>query len=382
MNPLIGPENHLQLLAVMLFVVWLGCWAERHRVLRRVPGVVWILVTGTLLSNFSIIPFDAPLYGIIFAILLPLAVPLLLLKANMARMLRESGKVLLIFLVGSVTVCIGGFVAYALFDLGPSEPKIMATYVAAWIGGMVNMLSISQMTQLSPTEFSVALSASAPVSIIGLTLLCMLPSIGFVRRNIPITLPEPVDSSDEQHAAGEPRFRPAHIAGALAISAVICVAADALIKSGLFPARWNIETYNLFIITVLTIIAANLFPRTLGAIEGDFDMGMLLMYLFFAAIGAGTDAVKFVTTAPIYFAYGLTIIVVHLALLLIIARIFRFDLAETIIGSGANIVGAAPAAGVASSLGWKHLVTPAIATGMLGYAVANFFGLTIYELLK
>lgn len=384
MNSLIGPDQSLALLTVMLGLVWIGAFADRHPVLSKVPGIVWILVGATFLSNLGVIPLEAPVYGVIFTYILPLAVPMLLMKAQFSKVIAESGRVLLIFLIGSLTVCAGGLLAGVIFDLGPLEAKILATYVAAWIGGMVNMLSLSQLTELSPSEFSIALSASAPVSILGLVILCTLPSIPFVRRHIPSAIidraeagPDPVCSpADQEQGIGI-----THLSAAFAISAVIGTASHALVESDLFPSDWNIQTYNLFIITIITIIIANIFPTQLARIRGEFDLGMILMYLFFAAIGAGTDAVTFIDKAPIYFLFALTIIASHIILILLAARIFRFDLAETIIGSGANIVGAAPAAGIASSRGWNHLVTPAIATGMLGYAIANFFGLALYTLL-
>ena len=384
METLIGAEDYLPLLSVILGIVWFGFWTEKHKVLCKVPGVVWILVLAALLSNIRVLPFESPLYGIIFGYLLPLAVPLLLFKATFTKIFTESGKILPIFLLGSVAVCIGGFIAYGIFDLGPTEPKIMATYVAAWIGGMVNMVALSEMTQMEPSQFSIAVSASAPASILGLTILCMLPSIPFIRKHFPskiIDEQEVSQNTGPSMQADDVPFNLSHIVGALAISAIICMCSQLIIKSNIFPESWNIATYNLFIITMLAIILANVFSKSMGKIEGDFELGMFLMYMFFAAIGATTDAVTFLTEAPVYFAFGMTILLVHIALILLCAKIFKFDLAEVIIGSGANIVGAAPAAGIASSKGWKNLVTPAIATGMLGYAIANFFGLAIYKLL-
>ena len=385
MDSLIGPQDYLPLLSAILGLVWFGFWTEKHKVLCKVPGVVWILVLAALLSNFHILPFGSPLYGIVFGYLLPLAVPLLLFKATFKKIFTESGKILPIFLLGSVAVCIGGFIAYGIFDLGPTEAKILATYVAAWIGGMVNMVALSEMTQMEPSQFSIAVSASAPASIIGLTILCMLPSFPFIRRHFPSKI---MDKQEKLQSQGGPSmqaedvpFSLPHIVGALALSALICTCSQLLIKSGIFPDSWNIKTYNLFIITMIAIILANIFAKPIENLKGDFELGMLLMYMFFAAIGATTDAVTFLTEAPLYFAFGMTILLVHIALILLCAKIFKWDLAEVIIGSGANIVGAAPAAGIASSKGWKNLVTPAIATGMLGYAIANFFGLAIYKLL-
>lgn len=376
---LIDGKNIFMGIAIVLALTALGLFAERHRVLGKVPGVVWILTIGLLLSNLKIIPMQSPVYDFIFVYLMPLGIPLLLFKASMRSILRESGMVLPIFLLGSLTVCIGAVLGFYLFDLGPIGPKVAATYAAGWIGGMTDFVALAQITGMTPSEFSVAVSASAPVSILGLLALIAIPSIGLVRRHIRSdhdTTPQAGGAGAVLAAPEPPRFRVTHLMGALTLSAVICVVADAIAR------HFHVENYSLFVVSVLALVAANIAPRALGRLEGEFDLGMLIMYFFFAAIGASTDMTSFVGNAPKLFVYGVFIIAVHLLLLLLLAKWFRFDLAETVIGSGANIIGSAAAAGVASTKGWHRLVTPAITTGMLGKATANFIGIGLYRLLS
>ena len=109
---------------------------------------------------------------------------------------------------------------------------------------------------------------------------------------------------------------------------------------------------------------------------------MLCMYAFFAMIGAGTDAIGFLKSAPILFVYCAFMIATHFVVLLIAARIFKWDLAEVIIGSAAAIVGPAAGAGIATAKGWKTLITPAITVGVFGYVIANFIGISIVKLLS
>lgn len=374
MQSIVDGNDVLVMLSIILGITAWGLYAERHRVLGRIPGVVWILTTGLALSNLGVIPMKSPVYDFICGQLMPLGIPLLLYKASLRSILRDSGMVLPIFLVGAVTVCIGAAVGFYLLDLGPIGPKVAATYAAGWIGGASDFVAMSQITGMTPTEFSVALGASAPVSILGLLALLTLPSLPFVRRHIR-SKEGGADPARAPDALRLPALKPADLVGALALSGGICVV------SGWLARHFAIENYTLFIVSVLAVVAANVLPRRLSALEGDFDLGMLIMYLFFAAISAGTDATSFFTTAPLLFFYGLLIIGIHLLLLLLVARWFRFDLAETVIGSGANIVGAAAAAGVASSKGWTRLITPAITTGMLGKAIANFFGIALFRLL-
>lgn len=375
--PIIAPDNFAALLAIVLGLAWLGFWSEQNRIARKVPGVVWILAGAALLSNFKVIPHASPVYDFIGGYVMPIAIPLLLYKATFAKILRESGRVLPLFFIGAIGVCVGAIVGSYLLDLGHYGPHIASTYAAAWIGGMTDMVAMAEITNLPDDIFAVAVSASAPVSVIGLMILVSLPNIAFVRRRIPSAI---VDSQ-ASHTVGADdggaiELNLAHMAGALALSAAICWAGNGM------AAAAGHHNYGLFIITLVTVLIANIVPGPMRALKGDFELGMFAMYLFFAVIGAGTDVTAFLVSAPIYFVFGIIIILVHVAIVLLAARLLRSDLAEAIIGSGANIVGAAAAAGIATSKEWKSLVTPAIATGMLGKAIANFFGVAVFRFLS
>lgn len=58
-------------------------------------------LVGLAASNLGIIPFEAPAYSVYMRFLLPLAVPLLLFRADLRRVLRSTGTLLLAFLLGS-----------------------------------------------------------------------------------------------------------------------------------------------------------------------------------------------------------------------------------------------------------------------------------------
>ncbi len=375
--PLIAADNLTALGAVLFGLAWLGFWADRHPVARRISGVPWVIGTGLILSNFGVIPLESPAYGFVGQYILPLGIPFLLFKANLRSLFTQGGWVLPAFLIATVGLCIGAIGGFFLFDLGPEGAKIAGTYAGAFIGGVVNFVSISQAVGMTPTTFSVSLSASAPVSILGLLTLVTLPSIPFIRRHIPSRIIDSTTEADlQQQAEDFPRFRLNHVAAAIAIGLAICAVSNFICQ------RFNLGTYNLFVITIITVALANVFPRQFARLEGDFALGMLCMYVFFAMIGAGTDALGFLKAAPILFVYCALMIATHFVVLLVAAKVFKLDLAEVIIGSAAAIVGAAAAAGIATAKGWKSLITPAITIGILGYVIANFIGIAIVKWLS
>ena len=162
-----------------------------------------------------------------------------------------------------------------------------------------------------------------------------------------------------------------HLTGALALSFLICAIAA-------YIGQWlGTGQYNIMFVTIITIVVANLFPKALNNLEGDFELGMIFMYLFFAVVGSGTDATAFIGSAMILFVYGMAIILIHLAIVLGVARLLRLDLAEAVVASGAALVGPAPTAAIAISQGWRTLITPGIMCGIFGYVIGTFVGVTV-----
>ncbi|MFV0277787.1 MAG: DUF819 domain-containing protein [Parahaliea sp.] len=374
---MIQPDNTLALGAVLFSLTWLGFWLDSTPFGQRSSGVVWILAAAMLLSNTGLIPLASPSYDFIHSTLVPLAIPLLLLKADLRRIFRESGRVMLTFCIASAATVAGAITGYFLLDLGEIGAKVAGVYTGGWIGGAVNFLAVSQAVEMTPQQFSEAISASSVVSITALATLVALPSLKWVLRCFPADR-ERTEAAGDSPSTGNPapRLQLTHISGALAISFAICATANAL-------ASWlGTPSYSILLITILTITIANLAPRVCDKLSCEFEMGMLMMYLFFAAVGAGTDATTFISGAPILAVYGVLIIALHLLIVLAVAKLIRVSLPEAVIASSAALVGPAPTAAIAASRGWHDLTTPGIMCGVFGYVIGTFIGVWVTALLS
>lgn len=374
--PIISADNVFGLGAVLFGLAWLGFWIDQQPIGRKTSGVVWVLVAGMLLSHFRIIPYEAPAYDFVGGYLVSLAIPLLLFKADIRKIVRESGKVIVTFLVASAATVIGAVIGFYLLNLGEAGAKVAGTYTAGYVGGAMNFLAVSQVVQMSKTEFASALSASSFVSIIALLMLITLPSIRWLVRFLPASDRAGGSAVGAAEPASQrPRISLRHLTGAIALSFGIC-AASAVIGETIGQTQ-----YNILFVTILTIIVANLFPRAMEALQGEFEVGMILMYLFFAMVGSSTNFTEFAGPALHYFLYGMFIIVLHIVIVLGMARLMKVDLAEAIVASGAALVGPAVTAAIAISQGWRTLVTPAIMVGVLGYVIGTFVGVAVATFL-
>jgi len=377
-SSIISDQNIIALGAILFGLAWLGFWIDTTPLGKKTSGVIWVLLVGMVLSNFKLIPFSSPTYDFASGTLVPLAIPLLLFKADLRKIFRESGPVMLTFAIASAATVTGAMLGYFLLDLGEIGPKVAGVYTGGWVGGAVNFLAVSQAVEMTPEEFSVSLSASAMVSNIALALLIAIPSIGWLARRLPAHEPNEAaeQAADGDGHQGASTLKLTHVTGAIALSFAICAVA------GWLGEWFSLPQYNILFITILTIIIANLIPKTMHNLEGDFDLGMLFMYVFFAAVGAGTDANFFASSALTLFFYGMFIIVVHLLIVLFAAKLLKVDIAEAIVASAAALVGPAVTAAIATSKGWRTLVTPGIMCGIFGYVIGTFIGVGVTAILN
>src|SRR5690606_28332453 len=156
--------------------------------------------------------------------MVPLAIPLLLFKADIRKILRESGKVMVTFLIGSLGVVLGAVISFWFMELGEIGPKVAGTYTGGWIGGAVNFLAVSQVVGLSETEFASAISASSVVSILALMMLIALPSVRWVLRFVPTKMADTMNLRERQELRESKRAKVylRHLTGTLALSFGIC----------------------------------------------------------------------------------------------------------------------------------------------------------------
>jgi len=75
--------------------------SEKTKVGAAMSGALVSTLVGLAASNLGIISSQAPAFAVVLNFLLPLAVPLLLFRADLRRVVQSTGKLLLAFLIGS-----------------------------------------------------------------------------------------------------------------------------------------------------------------------------------------------------------------------------------------------------------------------------------------
>lgn len=376
---LIGADDAFGLWAVLLGLAAFGFWCERRAWGVRYSGVMLVIAAAIVLANLHLIPFASPVYDTVWDRLVPVAIALLLLQADLRRILREAGPTLLAFVVGGATVVAGAVAGVALLPLGELEAELGGIFAATYIGGSLNFAAASEATGVRDGAFlSAAVAADNIVTNLHFLALLALPSLGFVARafsrdgEAATNALAPVDDAQRHRVA---TLDVPALLLALALAFAMVAVAEGL------AALAGSPQYAVLIVTVLAVAFGTLLPGQAARLTGCSEAGNAMLLIFLATIGATAEVQAMVERAPLLFVFALLIVAVHTIALLLIGRFLRLGLRDCIVASAACIGGPASAVAIASARDWRDLATPAVLAGSLGYAIGSFVGVALAEAL-
>jgi len=365
--------------------------------LARFGAATWVIVLGAIASNAGLLPTASPTYDGLFTTVAPLAVILLLFRASLGE-LRLAGPTLLLAFALAVAATVGGVLAATLL-LGawlPATPwKLAGMFTGTYVGGSANFVALQDAWRIPTDVFAGANAADALVTALWMTVTLAAP--GFLSRRDPdaedrrtgrATSPPPplgavlggrrsTGSGDvrESDPAGleSGRFDP------LAIAAIVALALGVLVVSRWFESRWP-AVPSAIVYTTLALVLAQLGP--VRRLRGSGEVGLLLVYLFLAAIGAACDVAKMLEFGLAIFAYASVLVAVHGVLLLLASRGFRIHVEIAAIASQSCIGGSTTALALAKSFGRDAYLLPGIVVGTLGNALGTYLGFAVAALVR
>ena len=396
MNTLISVDNTWALWAVLTVAAAAAIYLEqKYDWANKVTGTIIALVIVMALSNLRIIPTDAPVYDIVWAYVVPLAVPMLLFNANVKKIAKESGRMLLMFTLSSLGTLLGSFIAfYALRKFIPQIEIIMPMFTGTYIGGSVNLVAMADAYNVPGEITSAAIVADNLLMAVYFFVLIALPSINFIAKHFRRPYIEEFEKncdkdSKETQAAKYWTAKPIallDIALVVAISFTIVTVSTGLgdLLSAVIPtSNFFFQLLNgmlgskYLLMATITMILASVFAEQFEKISGAQEVGTFLIYIFFAVIGAPASIGMILEKSPLLLVLAAIVVFVNLIVSLVLGKIFKFSIEEIIIAANSNAGGPTTAAAMAVSKGWEAIIVPAILVGTFGYVVGNWYGILV-----
>ena len=374
-------------LAVLLGVLALLFAAERTGPGKRIFGVVPMLVFAyfvpTLLSNLDVIPISSPLYKFIKTWLLPASLVLLTLSVDIPGIARLGRPAVIMFLVGTASIMIGGPLAYLLLgwmvpDAVSAEAwKGLAALAGSWIGGGANFVAVGESVGASDSTLGMFVIVDVAVANVWTAILfafagrqlAMDKRIGADRAALD-------DVQDRLEAYRAQTARPPALADLLAIAAIgLGAAAIAHAISRELPDVGDIINGFTWVVIIVTAFGVTMSFTPLRRLEGAgaSKVGSVFLYLLIAAIGAGAEFEK-VLDAPALVAIGALWMLIHAIAMLVARRLLRAPVFFLAVGSQANVGGAASAPIVAAAF-HPALAPVGILLAVAGYVLGTYAAL-------
>jgi uncharacterized membrane protein len=345
--------------------------------------LLFIYASPVVLNNVGFIPSDSPVYGGLGDYALPVFIALMLFNVDVPSAVRIMGKGVLVMLLGTVGIVVGGVVSYAIVHggLDPEAWKGYGALAGSWIGGTGNMAGVAGALETPPEMLGLAVLADNLVYVIWLPIL--LGSKAFADRfnrwaKVPEERIERMETAAAQEARKEevPRMQDYLY---LLFWALLVAAAAKFIAPKL-PEIGEVLTISTWTVLLVTTFALALSVTPIRRVPGSHAIAMAIIYVFVAGMGARASLAGF-DQAPLFVLGAYIWIFIHGAFCLFGAWLFRVDVHSAAIASAANVGGAASAP-VVAAYHRQALVPVAILMALIGYALGNYLAILTAQLCQ
>ncbi len=357
-----------------------------QKIFQFAPPIVLIYLGLMLLCTLKVWDLDATAetYSAMKNPLLYAMLFLMLLRCDLRKIIKLGPKMLIGFFSATFSIGLGFVLAYAIMHtaLGEGAWKSLGALCGSWMGGGGNMLAIQ--SALNVDEASMAYALVMDSICATLYVMFLLWAIGFSKKFNKWTGADTrvIDSIGESlRLEAEANKKPITfqnisilIGSALLVSAMSSTLGTMI--NGVLPF-FDQATWTVLIVTALGILLA-LTP--FGKIKGTEELSNTTLYIVIALIASRAD-LSSMGNAPLWLLTGFIILIIHVAIMLLLAKLLHMDIFTCAVASLANIGGTATAPVLAGSYS-SALVPVGIIMALLGYVIGTGGGLIVANIMS
>lgn len=361
-----------------------GVWAQKF--FSFAPPVVLIYLGMMIFCTVNLWDYDATadtyssmknpiLYAMLF---------IMLLRCDLKKIVKLGPKMLIGFFTATVSIGLGFVVSYALLHnvLGAGAWKALGALCGSWMGGGGNMLAIQAALDVDEANMAYALVMDSICAT--LYVMFLLWAIGHHDRFNNWTKADTgiIDSvgkslEDEAKANTKPLVwqNLVILLGAGFIVSAVCQELGVLIAVRL--PFFDKATWTVLLVTLLGVLLA---MTPFGKIKGTEEVSNAMLYIVVALIASRANLAS-IGNAHVWLLFGLMVLLIHIVIMVLLAKALKMDIFTCCVASLANIGGTATAPVLAGTYS-SALVPVGIIMALLGYVVGTGGGLVVAQLMS
>lgn len=365
---------------------------RKTKVFNKIGPVLTLYLLGVLVANIGIFPTEAVAHdrlmkfqNSISEVLVPLALPMMLFGCNFKRF--SLGKSMGAFALGVLSVVAFVLVGYFVFQnqLGNEGAIMGATLTGQYLGGAANLAAIKQMLGLSTENFVILSTCNLIVSFFYLMFL-MGGGVKLARIIVGGRGNKEQNVNLEEYTEDNPyrdfgKKKSLIQLGKVLLASVIVMGISVYIGT-LCGGGGGISMIALILsITTLSLLLTSW--KEVRSWDKSYDAGMYLIYVFCLVMATMADLSTINWSQSLYILiFQAVIIFGSLALIVLLAKLFRIDADTAVITSNTLINSPICVPMIAATMRNKDVIVTGITNGLAGYAVGNYIGFLMFNLLE
>jgi len=367
-------------------------WKKFYKV---IPMLLLCYFLPSLLTTLGIVdPEKSQLYFVASRYLLPASLILLTLSIDLKEVWKLGPKALIMFLTGTVGVIIGGPLAILLTamvspeTIGGAGPEAvwrgMTTIAGSWIGGGANQAAMYEIFKPSDKLYSIMITVDVIVAEIWMAFLLIgVGKTKSIDRFFKADASAVIHLQEKMHEFSQRIAKIPSLADlmvilgfGLGVTGLCHLLADNIapfiMENAPFLERFSLTSKFFWLIVLATSIGLGLSFTKTRNLEGAgaSKIGSVFIYILVATIGMKMNILKIFDNPGLFVVGGIWMLI-HVVLLLIVAKIIKSPYFFLAVGSKANIGGAASAPVVAAAF-HPSLAPVGVLLAVLGYALGTY----------
>ncbi len=365
----------------------------KWKVFDIVPPLVWIYVLHMVFCTVGLYDLaeTKAAYSAFKNNLLYAMIFVMLLRCDFRKLSKLGGRMIAIFLGCSLTLAIGTILCYPIFveSMGGAEKTwaAVAALYASWVGGSANMAAMESAFTIDSGAYGAALALDTVCYSVWIALLLMAVKFAPKWNRICKADTSKLDAVAEAANAEVASMKKVptsadwiFLIGLSLMVSVLSQKAGSIMDAGLCAIgldMFGASTCTTVFVTVLGLVCA---ATPLGKLAAVEELSSIYLYAVVSLLASRATLVDLIA-APMWVVYGFAILVVHVVLMFLFSKLFKWDLCMVSTASLANIGGSASAPIVATAYD-PNFAGIGVLMGVLGAAVGNFCGLAMGAILQ